>query len=141
MLLMTASPVSAQQLQPTQIVQPVERVTRHFQEELGQLKTRLLEMGGLAEEQVRVAIKALVDRDQALIQTVLAHEEEMDLLCIEIDDRPRFAWRGSHVVMQKRTSDSTITVPVPDHKEIRIGTLQSIIRQSQLPRELFEVRP
>ena len=47
--------------------------------------------------------------------------------------------RGSHVVMQKRTNDSTITVPVPDHKEIRIGTLQSIIRQSQLPRELFEV--
>jgi predicted RNA binding protein YcfA (HicA-like mRNA interferase family) len=24
------------------------------------------------------------------------------------------------------------------HKELRIGTLQSIIRQSQLPRELFE---
>jgi predicted RNA binding protein YcfA (HicA-like mRNA interferase family) len=46
--------------------------------------------------------------------------------------------RGSHVVMQKRTSDSTITVPVPDHKELRIGTLQSIIRQSRLARELFE---
>jgi len=42
--------------------------------------------------------------------------------------------------MQKRTSDSTITVPVPDHKELRIGTLQSIVRQCQLPRELFEVQ-
>ena len=42
--------------------------------------------------------------------------------------------------MQKSTNDSTITVPVPDHKEIRIGTLQSIIRHSRLPRELFEVR-
>jgi predicted RNA binding protein YcfA (HicA-like mRNA interferase family) len=42
--------------------------------------------------------------------------------------------------MQKRTADSTITVPVPDHREVRIGTLQSIIRQSQLPRDLFEVR-
>lgn len=41
--------------------------------------------------------------------------------------------------MQKKTPDSTITVPVPDHKEIRIGTLQTIIRQSQLPRALFEV--
>lgn len=47
--------------------------------------------------------------------------------------------RGSHVVMQKRTPESTITVPVPDHKELRIGTLQSIIRQSQLPRSLFEI--
>lgn len=48
--------------------------------------------------------------------------------------------RGSHVVMQKRSDASTITVPVPDHKELRIGTLQSIIRQSQLPRALFEVQ-
>jgi len=40
--------------------------------------------------------------------------------------------------MQKRTPESTITVAVPDHKELRIGTLQSIIRQSQLPRSLFE---
>ncbi len=47
--------------------------------------------------------------------------------------------RGSHVVMQKRLTDSTITVPVPDHSELRIGTLQSIIRQSGLPRSFFEV--
>jgi len=46
--------------------------------------------------------------------------------------------RGSHVVMQKRAKDSTITVPVPNHPEVRIGTLMSIIRQSQLPRSLFE---
>jgi predicted RNA binding protein YcfA (HicA-like mRNA interferase family) len=45
---------------------------------------------------------------------------------------------GSHVMMQKRTEDTTITVPVPDHKVLRIGTLQSIIRQSRLPRRLFE---
>lgn len=46
--------------------------------------------------------------------------------------------RGSHVVMQKRLGGSTVTVPVPDHRELRIGTLASIIRQSRLPRELFE---
>jgi len=46
--------------------------------------------------------------------------------------------RGSHVVMQKRLEGTTVTVPVPDHSELRIGTLQSIIRQSRLPRELFE---
>ncbi len=46
--------------------------------------------------------------------------------------------RGSHVVMQRRTVGSTVTVPVPDHREIRIGTLQSIIRQSGAPRALFE---
>jgi len=40
--------------------------------------------------------------------------------------------------MQKKIPGSTITVPVPDHDEVRIGTLQSIIRQSGLPRALFE---
>ena len=40
--------------------------------------------------------------------------------------------------MQKVESDSTITIPVPDHRELRMGTLLSIIRQSRLPRALFE---
>jgi predicted RNA binding protein YcfA (HicA-like mRNA interferase family) len=48
--------------------------------------------------------------------------------------------RGSHRAMQKRDAGTTTTVPVPDHDELRIGTLQSIIRQSGLPRALFEVR-
>jgi predicted RNA binding protein YcfA (HicA-like mRNA interferase family) len=47
--------------------------------------------------------------------------------------------RGSHIVMQRQGTDGTTTVPVPDHKEVRIGTLQSIIRQSGLPRSVFEV--
>jgi predicted RNA binding protein YcfA (HicA-like mRNA interferase family) len=46
--------------------------------------------------------------------------------------------RGSHAVMQKRAESTTITVPVPLHDEIRIGTLQSIIRQSGLAKSLFE---
>jgi predicted RNA binding protein YcfA (HicA-like mRNA interferase family) len=45
---------------------------------------------------------------------------------------------GSHIVMQKQLSGTTITVPVPDHKEIRTGTLLSIIRQSGLSRSEFE---
>ena len=31
--------------------------------------------------------------------------------------------RGSHIVMQKKSGASTITVPVPNHKEIKTGTL------------------
>jgi predicted RNA binding protein YcfA (HicA-like mRNA interferase family) len=46
--------------------------------------------------------------------------------------------RGSHVVMQKRADEGTVTVPVPLHPELRIGTLHSIIRQSGLPRTEFE---
>ena len=46
--------------------------------------------------------------------------------------------RGSHVVMQRRSGDTTTTVPVPDHAELKVGTLSSIIRQSGLARSLFE---
>lgn len=46
--------------------------------------------------------------------------------------------KGSHIIMQKAEKGQTITVPVPNHSEIKIGTLQSIIRQSQIPRVYFE---
>ena len=46
--------------------------------------------------------------------------------------------RGSHIIMQKLEAGRTITVPVPDHRELRVGTLQSIIRQSELSRIQFE---
>lgn len=40
--------------------------------------------------------------------------------------------------MQQLVDEGTITVPVPNHKELRIGTLRSIIRQSGVPRSEFE---
>src|SRR5919201_1162530 len=60
---------------------------RHFEAELQVLRERLLVMGGLAETMIHQSVKALVSREESLVQQVLAHEEEMDLLCIEIDDR------------------------------------------------------
>lgn len=45
--------------------------------------------------------------------------------------------RGSHIAMQ-RDDERTRTVIVPMHRELRAGTLASIIRQSGLDRELFE---
>jgi predicted RNA binding protein YcfA (HicA-like mRNA interferase family) len=46
--------------------------------------------------------------------------------------------RGSHIVMQKRETGGTITVPVPDHYELKKGTLMAIARQSRVPRSEFE---
>jgi phosphate transport system protein len=66
---------------------PVKPVVRHFQEELEQLKLRLLEMGGQAEENVRLAVKGLVDRDHDLIDRVMVGDEPLNNLHIEIDNR------------------------------------------------------
>ena len=46
--------------------------------------------------------------------------------------------KGSHIVMQKRSGSGTTTAIVPAHREIKTGTLLSVIRQSQLPKALFE---
>lgn len=46
--------------------------------------------------------------------------------------------KSSHIIMQKTERNTTITVPVPDHDELKTGTLLGIIRQSGLARSLFE---
>jgi len=46
--------------------------------------------------------------------------------------------RGSHVVMQLQVEGTTVTVPVPNHPELKTGTLLSIVRQSGVSRSEFE---
>jgi phosphate transport system protein len=65
----------------------VERVVRHFQEELEVLQSRLLEMGGLAEDRVRRSISGLAARDFEEIERVLTGDEPINELHIEIDNR------------------------------------------------------
>ena len=59
---------------------------RHFQDELDRLKTRLLEMGGAAEEQLRLAVRALVERDRDSVARVLDGDGPINALHVEIDD-------------------------------------------------------
>ena len=51
------------------------------------LQTRLLEMGGLAEERVRLCIEALESRDLGLVAQVMTGDEPINQLHIEIDNR------------------------------------------------------
>src|SRR6187549_1403554 len=60
---------------------------RHFDEELNELKTRLLLMGGQAEAIVHKAVDALKTRDSELAETIFADDRAIDSLEIEIDER------------------------------------------------------
>ena len=44
-------------------------------------------MGGLAEEQVRLAVRGLVERDRALIDRVIGGDGPLNALHIEVDNR------------------------------------------------------
>jgi phosphate transport system protein len=65
----------------------MDRSVRHFEEELGILQTRLLEMGGLAEERVRASVQGLTARDLAVTERVMRGDEPINHLHVEIDER------------------------------------------------------
>ena len=44
---------------------------------------------------------------------------------------------GSHVVMKKGTEEGEIGCVVPLHRELKVGTLNSILKQAQITIEKF----
>lgn len=61
-------------------------IQRHFDEELSDLKTKLLRMAGQAEDQIDKALTALVTRDSALARQVIERDHEVNTLDVEIDE-------------------------------------------------------
>ena len=59
---------------------------RHFHEELESLKQTLLAMGGLVEEQIRQVMRALVERDDALAQSVVERDQQVNAYDLEVDE-------------------------------------------------------
>jgi phosphate transport system protein len=60
---------------------------RHFHEELERLKQTVLAMSALVEDQIRLAIRALIDRDDALARHVLDLERRVNEYDVEIDGK------------------------------------------------------
>ena len=59
---------------------------RHFDEELADLKTKLLRMAGQAEDQIDKALTALVTRDSTLAREVIERDHLVNSLDVEIDE-------------------------------------------------------
>lgn len=59
---------------------------RHFDDELQDLKEKLLRMSSLVEEAISRSIKALVDRNSELAERVIKSDDAINMLEIEIDD-------------------------------------------------------
>jgi len=49
-------------------------IQRRFDEDLAELKQKILRMGSLVENQIRQALKALVDRDDILATQVIEND-------------------------------------------------------------------
>ena len=59
---------------------------RHFEQELQDLKGKILRMGSLVEEQVQGALRALTERDSDLARKIIANDRQVNTLDVEVDE-------------------------------------------------------
>lgn len=59
---------------------------RHFHEELELVKEKTLKLGSLVETMVEQAVASLVDRDSRLAEQVIASDQKVDALDVEIEE-------------------------------------------------------
>jgi phosphate transport system protein len=61
-------------------------MARHIERQVDQLKEKILRVGTLVEEAFSKAITALINRDIALAQRVMASDEEIDRMEVEVEE-------------------------------------------------------
>ncbi len=59
---------------------------RHFDDELKDLKAKLLRMGGMVEDQIQGALRALVERDSRLAREIIENDHQVNALDVEVDE-------------------------------------------------------
>jgi phosphate transport system protein len=61
-------------------------IDRHYEEELRDLRHRVLAMGGFVEKQIADAMQSLVNRDVAAAKVVIERDKTVNRMDVEIDD-------------------------------------------------------
>ena len=60
-------------------------MVRHFDRDLEHLKELLLRMGAMVEDSINESIRALLDRDTAVAERVIASDNDIDRMELEVD--------------------------------------------------------
>jgi phosphate transport system protein len=61
-------------------------MTKHIERQIETLKERILRLGTLVEEAISKSITALINRDTALAQRVIANDSEIDAMEVEVEE-------------------------------------------------------
>jgi phosphate transport system protein len=61
-------------------------MTRHIERQIENLKERILRLGTLVEEAISKSITALINRETALAQRVMANDVEIDAMEVEVEE-------------------------------------------------------
>jgi len=117
---------------------------RHFEEELDNLRNRLLEMSGLVEDSVYHSIQSLIEKDEEAAQQVLQNEAKVNRMEIEIDE---LATSLLARVQPMATDLRFITAAIKINNDLeRMGDISvNIVRRTlalmrdPLPKELVDI--
>ncbi|MDB3966315.1 phosphate signaling complex protein PhoU [Porticoccaceae bacterium] len=61
-------------------------IMKQFDEELEEIRTRLMEMGGKVEQQLQNAVTAVTDADSKLAEEVISGDQSIDNMEVDIDE-------------------------------------------------------
>lgn len=96
-----------------------EHLSTQYDADLEEIRTRMLQMGGLVEEQVSNALAGYADGSSPLLDRVKATEERVNQLEIELDDR------CTHLIARRQPTASDLRLVMAVVKSItdleRIG--------------------
>ncbi len=63
-----------------------EHISKQFDADLEEVRTRVLQMGGFVEEQIEDAIEALTDGNEELIEQVISRDHRVNAMEVSIDE-------------------------------------------------------
>ena len=108
-----------------------EHISKQFDADLEAVRTRVLHMGGVVEEQIVQAIEGLSSGDMALIDQVIANDHRVNGLEVELDEA------CSHIIAKRQPAASDLRLIIAIIKTItdleRIGDeAEKIARMAKL---------
>ena len=113
---------------------PSEHISKKFDAELEGVRSRVLQMGGLVEQQINRAMDALANGDMALADQVIADDHRVNAMEVGIDDD------CTHIIAKRQPTAGDLRMVMAVVKTItdleRIGDeAQKIARMAKLVHE------